>query len=44
MATDAEDWWRASATGWLKAAGVMAGGLAAAVVLVFAIIEVMAML
>lgn len=44
MTTDAENWWRASATDWLEAAGVMAGGLAATVVLVFAIIEVMGML
>ena len=41
MTTEAENWWRASATEWLKAAGVMAGGLATAVVLVLAIVAVM---
>lgn len=44
MATGAEDWWRASATEWVKAAGVMAGGLATAVVLVLAITNLIAML
>ena len=44
MTTEAENWWRASATEWLKAAGVMAGGLAVAVVLVLAIANVMAAL
>lgn len=44
MTTDAQNWWRASATEWLKAAGVMAGGLATAVVLVIAIANLMAML
>lgn len=44
MTTEAENWWRASATEWLKAAGVMAGGLATAVVLVIVIANVMAML
>lgn len=44
MATDAEQWWRASPVEWLKAAGVMAGGLASAVVLVLAIVNLMAML
>jgi len=44
VATGAEDWWRASATEWLKAAGVMAGGLATAVVLVLAIVALMTML
>lgn len=44
MATDADLWYRASPVEWLAAAGVMAGGLASAVVLVLAIVEVMAML
>lgn len=44
MTTESEQWWRASATEWLKAAGVMAGGLATAVVLVIVIANVMAML
>lgn len=44
MATEAEQWWRASAIEWGKAAGVMAGGLATAVVIVLAIASLMAML
>lgn len=44
MTIEAENWWRASATEWLEAAGVMAGGLATAVVLVLAIINLMTML
>lgn len=39
MTTEAKHWWQASATDWLKVAGVMAGGLATAVVLVLAIVE-----
>ncbi len=39
MTTEANHWWQASATDWLKTAGVMAGGLATAVVLVLAIVE-----
>lgn len=44
MATDADQWYRASPVEWLKGAGVIAGGLASAVVLVLAIVEVMALL
>lgn len=44
MAADADQWYRASPVDWLKAAGVIAGGLASAVVLVLAIVEVMVML
>lgn len=44
MTTDAENWWRASPIEWLKAAGMMAAGLATAVVLVIAIANIMTML
>lgn len=44
VTTDADLWYRASPVEWLAAAGVMAGGLAATVALVFLIIEVMTML
>lgn len=44
VATDADQWWRASPVKWLEVAGVIAGGLASAVVLVLVIARVMAML
>lgn len=44
MTTEADHWWQASANEWLKAAGLMTGGLATAVVLVLAIIELNSML
>lgn len=44
MATDAEQWWRASPVEWAKAAGLIIGGLASAVLLVVVIANVMAML
>lgn len=44
MASRAERWWRASAVEWLKAAGIVLGGLAAAVLLVNLIIFVMGLL
>lgn len=44
VATRAENWWRASATEWLKAAGIVVGGLAVAVLIVNLIIFVMGLL
>lgn len=44
MASRADRWWRASAVEWLKAAGIILGGLAAAVLLVNVIIFVMGLL
>lgn len=44
MATEADQWWRASAMEWTKAAGVILGGLTSAVLLVLAIANLMALL
>lgn len=44
VASRVERWWRASAVEWLKAAGIVLGGLAAAVLLVNLIIFVMGLL
>lgn len=44
MASRAEQWWRAPAIDWLKAAGIILGGLAAAVLLVNLIVFVMGLL
>lgn len=44
MATETDQWWRASALEWTKAAGVILGGLATAVAMVLAITNLMALL
>lgn len=44
MTTEASHWWQASAIEWLKAAGIMAGGLATAIALVLTIVQIMSLL